>query len=100
VSSVIWIGIGGTIGWIASLLMYGPTTSGLWMNIVTGISGALLGGWVISPQVVGTSVNEVDFSALGLVISIGTAILVLVIVNFMQRRADPESTPSRRHSSP
>ncbi len=41
---ILWIIVGGLAGWIASLIMKSP--SGLLMNIVVGIIGAFIGGWL------------------------------------------------------
>lgn len=40
-----WIIIGGIAGWIASLMWKG-TGSGLLINIILGIAGAIVGGFV------------------------------------------------------
>ena len=41
---IIWIVIGGILGWIASMIMRTNAQQGLLMNVVVGIVGALLGG--------------------------------------------------------
>lgn len=43
---ILWIIFGGLVGWIASLIM--KTNEGLILNIILGIVGALLGGWIMS----------------------------------------------------
>lgn len=43
---LLWIIFGAIAGWIASSLM--GTNDGLVMNIVLGIVGAILGGWLMS----------------------------------------------------
>ena len=48
---IIWIVIGGVIGWVASLIMRTDGQQGILLNIVVGIVGSLLGGWLISPMV-------------------------------------------------
>lgn len=50
---IIWIIIGGLAGWIAGMIM--KSSSGLFMNIIVGIVGAFIGGWLfdvlnIAPQ--------------------------------------------------
>jgi uncharacterized membrane protein YeaQ/YmgE (transglycosylase-associated protein family) len=61
---------------------------GLLMNVVVGVVGALLGGWVLSPIVGVSTINQGDFSIGGLFVSLVGAIALLVIVKFVaQSRA-------------
>ena len=54
---ILWLVIGGVIGWLASIIMRTDGSQGIFLNIVVGIIGAFLGGWLISPMVgAGTSV--------------------------------------------
>ena len=43
---IIWIVIGGVIGWLASMVMKTDAQQGIFLNIVVGIVGAFLGGWL------------------------------------------------------
>lgn len=43
---ILWIVFGGLVGWVASILMGGG--KGLVMDIILGIIGAIVGGWVMS----------------------------------------------------
>ena len=43
---IIWLVVGGIIGWIASLLMRTDGQQGIFLNIVVGIVGAFIGGWL------------------------------------------------------
>ncbi len=43
---LLWIIFGAIVGWVASLLM--GTNEGLLLNIVLGIVGAVIGGWIMS----------------------------------------------------
>jgi uncharacterized membrane protein YeaQ/YmgE (transglycosylase-associated protein family) len=80
---IIWLIVGGVIGWLASLIMH--TSEGLLLNIVVGIIGALLGGWLISPLVGVATINQGDFSIAGLGVSLLGAIILLAIVNLFRR---------------
>ena len=44
---ILWLVIGGVVGWLASLVMRRDGSMGIPMNIVVGIIGAMLGGWLI-----------------------------------------------------
>ena len=46
---IIWIVIGGIIGWLASIVMRTNAQQGLFLNVVVGIIGAFLGGLFLSP---------------------------------------------------
>lgn len=45
-SIIVWIVIGGLAGWVANMIM--KTDGGLVKNIVVGIVGALIGGFIMS----------------------------------------------------
>ena len=61
---LIWLIMGGVIGWLASVIM--RTQEGILLNIVVGIVGALIGGWLISPMVGAATINQGDLSVAGL----------------------------------
>ena len=48
---LMWLIVGGLIGWIASKVMNTDVQQGVILNIVVGIAGAFLGGLLISPLV-------------------------------------------------
>lgn len=77
--------IGGLLGWIASKVMRTDPQQGILLNIVVGIVGALIGGW-LGPELFGTgSITQGDFSISGLLISLLGAIILLGIVNLFTR---------------
>src|SRR5512134_165309 len=78
---IIWLVVGGLIGWIASIIMKTNAQQGMILNVVVGIVGSLLGGWLISPLLGAGTVNQGDFSLGGLVVSLIGAIILLAIVN-------------------
>ena len=51
---ILWLVIGGVIGWLASIIMRTDAQQGIFLNIVVGIVGAFIGGLVIS----GGSINN------------------------------------------
>jgi uncharacterized membrane protein YeaQ/YmgE (transglycosylase-associated protein family) len=77
---LIWLIVGGLIGWIASLIMMTDARQGMLLNIAVGIIGALLGGWLITPLVGGSTINQGNFSLLALAVSLLGAVLLLAIV--------------------
>ena len=82
---IIWLVVGGLIGWVASLIMKTDAQQGMFLNIVVGVVGALLGGWLLSPMLGAGTVNQGDFSLMGLLVSLGGAIVLLFVVNLVRR---------------
>ena len=82
---VVWLIVGGLIGWIASLVMKTDHQQGIFLNIVVGVVGALLGGWFISPLVGVPTINQDVFSMASLAVSLLGAIILLAIVNLVRR---------------
>jgi len=82
---IIWLIVGGLIGWIASMIMKTDAQQGMLLNIVVGIVGAMLGGWLISPLLGQGNINSGDFSLGGLIVSLLGAVLLLAIVNLFRR---------------
>ncbi|HVZ45129.1 MAG TPA: GlsB/YeaQ/YmgE family stress response membrane protein [Ramlibacter sp.] len=83
-SFLIWIIVGGIVGWLASLVMRTDAQQGILLNIVVGIVGAFIGGWVISPLVGVGTINE-GISIGSVVVSLVGAIILLAIVNLFRR---------------
>jgi uncharacterized membrane protein YeaQ/YmgE (transglycosylase-associated protein family) len=82
---IIWLVVGGLIGWVASMIMRTDAQQGMVLNIVVGIVGALLGGWFISPLLGQGTINSGDFSLGGLLVSLLGAVVLLAIVNLFRR---------------
>jgi uncharacterized membrane protein YeaQ/YmgE (transglycosylase-associated protein family) len=80
---IIWLVVGGLIGWAASTFM--RTREGILLNVVVGIVGAALGGWFLSPLVGVSTINQSNFSAPSLLVSFLGAVILLVIVNLVRR---------------
>ena len=45
---IVWIIFGGLVGWIASMIMKTDGQQGIVVNIIVGIVGAIIGGWIMS----------------------------------------------------
>ena len=84
---IIWIVIGGIIGWLASIVMKTNAQQGLFLNIVVGIVGAFLGGLFLSPLFGAGTINGNDFSLSGLLVSFLGAIILLAIINLFRGRS-------------
>ena len=82
-SWIIAIIVGGIIGWLASLVMNRDASMGIFWNIVVGIVGSFLGRFIGS--LVGIAPTLTEFSIPGLLMSLLGAIVLLGIVNLVQR---------------
>jgi uncharacterized membrane protein YeaQ/YmgE (transglycosylase-associated protein family) len=81
---IVWLIIGGVVGWLASLIMRTDAQQGIILNIVVGIVGALLAGWLISPLVGVATINQ-GLSVGTFVVSLVGAVILLAIVNLFRR---------------
>ena len=77
---IIWIIVGGLIGWVASMIMRTDAQQGILLNIVVGIVGAFLAGLIVS----GGSIND-DINLTSILVSLLGAIVLLAIVNLIRR---------------
>ncbi len=85
INFIIWIVVGGILGWIASMIMRTDAQQGALLNIIVGIVGALLGGWLLAPLFGTGTINSGDFSISGLLVSLLGAVILLAIVNLVRR---------------
>jgi len=82
---LIWLVVGGILGWLASLVMKTDGQQGVFLNVVVGIVGALIAGFVIAPMFGTGTINSNDFSVSGLLVSFVGAAVLLGIVNLFRR---------------
>ncbi|WP_136162843.1 GlsB/YeaQ/YmgE family stress response membrane protein [Sphingomonas flavalba] len=78
---IIWLVVGGVIGWLASLVMRTDAQQGVLLNIVVGIIGAFIGGLIFS----GGSINNAPLTVYSFLVSLVGAIILLAIVNLIRR---------------
>ena len=82
-NTIIWLVVGGLVGWAASTIM--RTREGILLNVLVGIVGAALGGWLLSSLLGASTINQGNFSAMGLLVSLLGAVILLAIVNLVRR---------------
>jgi uncharacterized membrane protein YeaQ/YmgE (transglycosylase-associated protein family) len=82
---IIWLVVGGIIGWLASLMMKTDGQQGIILNVVVGIVGAMIGGWLLSPLLGAGTINQSNFSLPALAVSFLGAVILLAIVNLVRR---------------
>lgn len=83
---ILWLIIGGVLGWLASIVMKTDAQQGLILNIIVGIVGAFLGGLLLAPLFGIGTINQSDFSIGSLFVSFLGAVILLAIVNFFRGR--------------
>lgn len=79
INFLVWMIAGAAIGWVASLIMKTNSRQGLIADIIVGIVGAFLAGVFLTPLFGIGTINEGDFSIPALLVSLGGAIILLVI---------------------
>ena len=77
--------VGGILGWLASKVMRTDAQQGIFLNIIVGIVGAALAGFLLSPLLGIPTINSVNFSIGSLLISFLGALILLAIVNLIRR---------------
>lgn len=79
---LLWIILGALAGWIASMIMKTNAQQGLVMDIVLGIVGAVVGGFLMNffgaPGVEG-------FNLYSLIVAVGGAVILLFIGRALMR---------------
>ena len=86
INFIVWLLVGALIGWLASMVMRTDAQQGGLLNIVVGIVGAMLGGFLLPLLGFGGStINNNDFSLSGLLVAFVGAVILLAIVNLTQR---------------
>jgi uncharacterized membrane protein YeaQ/YmgE (transglycosylase-associated protein family) len=82
---ILWIIVGGILGWIASIIMHTNAQQGLMLNIIVGIVDALVAGFLLTPLFGIGTINQSNFSLPALLVSLLGAIILLAIVNLFRR---------------
>ena len=80
-SFILWIVIGGVIGWLASIVMRTDGQQGLILNIIVGVVGAFVSGLVFNRD----GLNNYNFSLPSLIWAFVGSVILLAIVNLIRR---------------
>ena len=79
---IIWLIVGGVVGWLASIIMRTDAQQGVLLNIIVGIVGAFIGGLIFSGGTINQTLTLTSF-----LVSLVGAIILLAIVNLVRRGA-------------
>ena len=77
---ILWLVIGGVVGWLASKIMKTDAQMGVLANILIGILGAFLGSQLLG----GYSINT-GISIRSILISLFGAVVLLGLINLIRR---------------
>jgi uncharacterized membrane protein YeaQ/YmgE (transglycosylase-associated protein family) len=81
---IIWLIVGGIVGWVASIVMGTNGQQGVLLNVIVGIVGAFVAGLVLSPLFGIATINQNNFSLPGLLVSLVGAIILLAVVSLFR----------------
>jgi uncharacterized membrane protein YeaQ/YmgE (transglycosylase-associated protein family) len=88
INFILWLLFGALVGWLASIVMRTDAQQGTLLNIVVGIVGAFLGGFLFNLfGVGGSTINNNDFSLGSLLVSFVGAVVLLGIISLFRRSA-------------
>jgi uncharacterized membrane protein YeaQ/YmgE (transglycosylase-associated protein family) len=74
-----WIVVGGIAGWLASMVMNKNRQMGCAANIVVGIVGGVIGGWLLGRDLTGFNIGSLLTAVLG-------AVILLAVLSFFSGR--------------
>lgn len=80
---IAWLIFGGLAGWVASMIMKTDAQQGLLLNIIVGIVGAFVGGWLFA--LFTNRPNQFDFNIGSFVVAVIGAVVLLAVLNFFRR---------------
>jgi uncharacterized membrane protein YeaQ/YmgE (transglycosylase-associated protein family) len=83
INLILWLLFGALIGWLASMVMRTDAQQGAILNIVVGIIGAMIGGFLFGSRTINSNV----FDLTSLLVSFVGAVILLAIVNLIRRGA-------------
>jgi uncharacterized membrane protein YeaQ/YmgE (transglycosylase-associated protein family) len=80
INFILWLLFGALVGWLASIIMRTDAQQGVLLNIVVGVIGAMIGGFLFG----GPTIND-NFNLTALLVSFVGAVILLAIVNLVRR---------------
>jgi uncharacterized membrane protein YeaQ/YmgE (transglycosylase-associated protein family) len=82
---ILWILLGALAGWVASMIAGTDARQGAVANIVVGILGAFVGGWLMQ-QFGNADADLGTFNLYSLLVAIGGATLLLFLYRMVTKR--------------
>lgn len=78
---IMWLIVGGVVGWLASLIMRTDGQQGIFLNVIVGIIGAFIGGLILGRG----EINNSPLTITTFLVSLVGAVVLLGIVNLVRR---------------
>ncbi|MEL7603810.1 MAG: GlsB/YeaQ/YmgE family stress response membrane protein [Bacillota bacterium] len=78
-----WIILGALAGWVASIIMKKNRSMGAVANIIVGVVGALLGGFIMN--LIGAEADITGFNLTSFLVALLGSVIVLAIINLIKR---------------
>ncbi len=82
---IIMLIVGGILGWLASVVMRTDGQQGLFLNVIVGVVGAVLAGYLLTPFLGGAPVTSGAFDIKSLFVSFLGSVVLLGIINLVRR---------------
>ena len=76
---IVWLIVGGIVGWIASMIMRTDAQQGIVLNVVVGIVGAVIAGLIFVANI------KEGITLMSFIYSLVGAVILLAIVNLVRR---------------
>ncbi|WP_304851034.1 GlsB/YeaQ/YmgE family stress response membrane protein [Hydrogenophaga sp.] len=92
VDVVVWLLMGGVVGWMTSAIVHPGRPQGHLLNVCVGMVGAAMGGWLISPVIGADSMGQNMLNVGALLVALVSAILLLAITTLFQAEVEEPTT--------
>ena len=80
---IAWIIVGGIAGWLASIIMKTNSRQGCLMDIIVGVIGGLIGGFVLNQ--LGSSSEVTGLNPTSILVAFIGAVILLAILRVIRR---------------
>lgn len=90
-----WLLAGAATGWLASIVIHRRRSAQL-LNILVGMVGALVAGYLLYPMVHTGPIDLQVFSLPALLVSLGGALFLVIVVNFFRKEKDVQNEEFER----
>ena len=83
---VAWLVAGTLMAFVVSAVSSSTPRQALPTNLVAGVAGAVLAGWLVTSLLAGTSISSTDSNVVGLIVAVGGAVTLLAMMHTLRRR--------------
>lgn len=92
---ILWLFAGAALGWLITIVIHNRRTD-LLINIIVGMVGAFIAGYLLTPMLHINPINLGIFSMSALLVSLVSAGVLLAVVNYFRRENDVKSSVIER----